>query len=305
MPYDVAHLPEQTGRIALITGANTGLGYCNALDLAAKGAKVVMACRNEDRALKAMQLIRGDLGDADLEFLKLDLGSLDAVRAAVSEYRSRHEHLDVLVNNAGIMMTPYVRTVDGLEGQMAANYWGHFLLTMSLIDLMPDTTASRVVTLSSLAHRQGTKQIRFDDISWEQGYSRVGAYRQTKLACLLFTLELDRRLQAAERHIVSAGAHPGFSTTELARSIPRVLQYLTRYTIGAVFAQGPDQGSLPTLVAAIADNVTGGDYFGPQGRWEMKGPPGPAHIDDCARDAKAARRLWDLSAEITGADLPY
>ncbi len=305
MPYDIDHLPRQTGRIALVTGANTGLGYHNVEALAAKGAKVVLACRNEDRARAAMERIRVDVVDADLEFLALDLGSLDAVRAAVTEYRSRHENLDVLINNAGIMMTPYARTVDGLEGQMAANYWGHFLLTMSLIDLMPDTMASRVVTVSSLAHRQGTKRIHFDDIGWEQGYSRVGAYRQTKLACLLFTLELDRRLRAADRRIVSAGAHPGLSNTELARSVPKALQYLLRYTIGALLSHDARQGSLPTLVAAIAEDASGGDYLGPQSRGELKGPPGPAFIDDCARDLHAAQRLWDLSVEVTGADLPF
>ncbi|MEM7285669.1 MAG: oxidoreductase [Actinomycetota bacterium] len=304
MTYDISDLPRQDGRVALITGANTGLGYHNALDLAAKGASVVLACRNEERARAAMQRITAEVPDASLEFLQLDLSSLDHVRAAVDSFRASHDTLDLLINNAGIMMTPYEQTVDGFEGQMAANYWGHFLLTMSLIDLLPDTSDSRVVTLSSLAHMQGAKKIRFDDIHWEKSYSRTGAYRQTKLACLMFALELHRRLEGAGKAIVSAAAHPGVSETELGRSLPKPLVLFTRYTVGPFISHDPDQASLPTLLAAITPDVAGGDYFGPQGMGEMKGDPGPAKIHACARDEAAAERLWDLSVELTGADLP-
>lgn len=305
MAYDTAHLPRQDGRIALVTGSNTGLGFHNAHDLAAKGAKVVMACRTESRARDAIDRITASVPDADLEFLQLDLGSLAAVRSAAAEYRDRHDSLDILINNAGIMMTPYEQTVDGFEGQMAANYWGHFLLTMSLIDLLPDTPDSRVVSLSSLAHMQGTKKINFDDIHWEQKYARAGAYQQTKLACLMFALELDRRLAASGKRIVSAASHPGIAETELGRSLPKFLTLLVRYTVGPFVSHDPDQASLPTLLGAIAPDVTGGDYFGPQGRREMKGDPGPARIHPCARDAEAAARLWDLSVELTGTDLPF
>jgi NAD(P)-dependent dehydrogenase (short-subunit alcohol dehydrogenase family) len=304
MAYDISHLPEQHGRVALVTGSNTGLGFHNALDLAAKGAKVVMACRNEQRATSAMTRITDAVPDADVEFLSLDLSSLEAVRSAAATFRASHDRLDLLINNAGIMMTPYEQTADGFEGQMAANYWGHFLLTMSLIDLLPDTADSRVVTLSSLAHTQGAKAINFDDIHWEQKYSRAGAYQQTKLACLMFTLELDRRLAAAGSSVVSAGAHPGISETELGRALPKILTIATRYTVAPFISHKPDQASLPTLLAAIEPGVQGGDYFGPTGRGEYKGDPGPARIHPCARDEAAATRLWDLSVELTGADLP-
>ncbi|MEO1059873.1 MAG: oxidoreductase [Actinomycetota bacterium] len=305
MGYDVDRLPGQEGRVALITGANTGLGFHNAKDLAAKGAKVVMACRSESRAEDAMRRIRAEVPDADLELLLLDLGSLEAVRSAAATFRERHDSLDLLVNNAGIMMTPYEQTEDGFEGQMAANYWGHFLLTMSLVDLLPDTPASRIVTLSSLAHAQGAKRINFDDLHWERKYSRQGAYQQTKLACLMFTLELDRRLRAAGKEIVSAASHPGVSETELGRALPKALVLAVRYTIGPFMSHDPDVASLPTLVAAIDPDVSGGDYLGPQGFQEFRGDPGPAKIHACARDEAAARRLWERSVELTGADLPF
>ena len=305
MAFDLSALPDQHGRTVMITGSNTGLGFHNALDLAAKGATVVMACRSESRARDAMSRIQADVPDADLEFLPLDLQSLDSVREAAATFRANHDRLDVLVNNAGIMMTPYGRTADGFEGQMAANYWGHFLLTMSLIDLLPDTAASRVVSLSSLAHRQGAKSLNFDDIHWERRYSAVGAYRQTKLACLLFALELDRRLRAADKRVLSVAAHPGVSETELGRALPKALVLATRYTVGPFVSHDPDRASLPTLLAAIGPDVAGGDYYGPQGLGELKGRPGPASIHPGARDEHAARRLWDLSVELTGADLPF
>lgn len=303
--FDPGDLPRQDGRIAVVTGSNTGLGYHNAHDLAAKGATVVMACRTESRARDAMARIGESVPDADLEFLALDLQSLDSVRTAAAEFRDRHDRLDVLIDNAGIMMTPYERTVDGFEGQMAANYWGHFALTMSLIDLLPDTSDSRVVTLSSLAHRQGAKAIRFDDVHWERTYRRAGAYQQSKLACLMFALELDRRLQAAGKQIVSVGAHPGVAETELGRHLPSLLATVIRYTVGPFISHSPEQGSHPTLVAAIDPDVRGGDYLGPTGRGEFKGDPGPAVVDECARDPEAARRLWELSVELTGTDLPF
>ena len=305
MAYDIEQLPNQDGRIAIVTGSNTGLGYHNALDLASKGAKVVMACRTESRARDAMARISAEVPGADLEFLELDLQSLDSVRSAVDQYRSQHDSLDLLINNAGIMMTPYENTADGVEDQMAANYWGHFLLTMSLIDLLPDTSESRVVSLSSIAHRQGSKKINFADIHWEHKYSSVAAYRQTKLACLMFALELDRRLKAAGKRVLSTASHPGVSDTDLGRSLPKALVLMTRFTIGPLISHNPDQASLPTLLAAIQPEVSGGDYFGPQGMGELKGGPGPAKIHDAARDEEAARQLWELSVDATGADLPF
>ncbi|MCY3636117.1 MAG: oxidoreductase [bacterium] len=305
MAFDIEALPDQEGRVALITGSNTGLGFHNAHVLAAKGAKVVMACRSEERARGAMERISAEVPDADLEFLAADLSSLDSVRSAVAEFRANHDSLDLLINNAGIGIGPYAKTADGLERQMATNYWGHFLLTMSLIDLMPDDARSRVVAVSSIAHKQGAKKIHFDDIHWEQKYSSFGAYRQSKLACLMFTLELDRRLKAAGISILSVGSHPGVSETELGRKLPKIVTLLTRYVVGPLIAHDPDKASLPTLLAAIGPDVEGGDYYGPQNKRETRGDPGEASIDECAQDEKAATRLWELSVELTGADLPF
>ena len=198
-----------------------------------------------------------------------------------------------------------VRDVMGLEGQMAANYYGHFLLTALVLDLMPDTSDSRVVSLSSLAHTQGLKRIRFEDINWDQGYDRRLAYSQTKLACLLFALELDRRLRRAGREVLSVAAHPGVSDTELARSLPAPLVNVARWTIGRILTQSAERGALPTLQAALGSDVDGGDYFGPQDQWEMKGDPGPAKIAPWAKEEAAAAKLWDLSEFATGADFPF
>ncbi len=305
MGFDPMTLPRQDGRTVMVTGSNTGLGFHTARDLAALGAKVVMACRTESRATSAMERIAADVPDADLEFLHLDLGSQEAVRTAAAEFRDRHDTLDVLINNAGIMWTPYELTVDGFEGQMAANYWGHFLLTMSLIDLLPDTPDSRAVTLSSIAHDAPPRRIRFEDPHWEQRYDRQQAYAQTKLACLLFALELDRRLQQRGKQLRSVASHPGVSLTELARSMNQLMVQAMKFTIGPFISHSPEKGSRPTLVAALDPDVEGGAYIGPQGLREMKGDPGPAEIRPCAQDADAARRLWELSVELTGADLPF
>lgn len=302
MVFTADTVSRQDGRTFVITGANTGLGFHNALDIAAKGAKVVLACRTESRAEEAMQRIADDVRDADLEFVQVDLSSLDSVRTAAAEVRRRHPTLDVLINNAGVMMTPYTRTADGFEGQMASNHWGHFLWTMSLIDLLHDTPASRVVSLSSLAHRQAAR-IRFDDIHWERSYSAMGAYRQSKLACLLFALELDRRLRSAGSSVVSTASHPGVSETELGRSLPKVLTLMTRYTVAPFFTHSPAKASLPTLMAAVDPNVSGGEYFGPSGVGELRGRPDRAEIHHRARNERTAERLWDLSVELTGADL--
>ena len=298
-------LPRQDGRVVMITGSNTGLGFHNARDLARLGATVVMACRTESRATAAMEQIAADVPDADLEFLQTDLSSLDAVRDAAAEFRTRHATLDVLINNAGIMWTPYELTVDGFESQMAANYWGHFLLTMSLVDLLPDSEDSCVVTLSSIAHEAPPRRIRFEDPHWEQAYDRQQAYAQTKLACLLFALELDRRLTVAGKQIRSVASHPGVSLTELARSMNQLMVRTMKYTIGPFISHSPEKGSRPTLVAALDPSVDGGAYIGPQGFREMKGDPGPAKIHPCAQDADVAAQLWDLSVELTGADLPF
>ena len=187
---------------------------------------------------------------------------------------------------------------------MAANYFGHFLLTMLLIDLMPDSPESRVVSLSSIAHRQGLKRIRFEDIHWENGYNKFLAYSQTKLACLMFALELQRRLDAEGSQVLSVAAHPGVSETELGRSIDPWMSFMIRHTVGPFITHDPQQAALPTVMAALDPGVSGGEYFGPQGLGETKGRPGRAQIKPWAEDAEAAEQLWALSEELTGAGFP-
>lgn len=304
MAFDFKALPAQKGRLGVVTGANTGLGYETALYFAQKGMKVVMACRNAEKAKDAMTRITEEVPGAELEFIQLDLSSLDSVRRFAASFRERYDRLDLLINNAGIMWTPYEKSEDGFEGQMAANYFGHFLLTALLLDLMPDSPDSRVVTLSSIAHQQFLKRIRFEDINWEAGYNKYHAYAQTKLACLMFTLELQRRLEAAGRKVLSVAAHPGVSETELGRYMDRWLVLMIRYTVGPFISHEPSRGALPTVVAALGPGVSGGEYFGPQGFREMSGGPGPAEIKPWAADAEAAAQLWAVSEELTGAAYP-
>ena len=304
MTFDISAVPSQRGRLAIVTGANTGLGYETTRDLAQKGMRVVMACRSRDRALDAKTRIEADVPGADLEFRRLDLSALSSVREFASGFRNGHETLDLLINNAGVMWTPYSKSVDGFEGQMAANYFGHFLLTSLLLDVMPDRPESRVVALSSIAHRQPPKRIRFEDLNWERGYNKYEAYAQTKLACLLFAKELQRRLERSGKRILSVAAHPGVSKTELARTVKPWVVALVRYTIGPFISHPPREAALPTVMAALAPDVAGGEYFGPQGLREMKGPPGRAEVAPWAQDQEAASRLWEVSVELTGARFP-
>jgi len=303
MAYSIDRFPDQNGRIAIVTGANTGLGYHNARDLAAKGATVVMACRSADRAEAARVQILNEVPDGDVTVQLLDLSSLASVRAFAAGFRDDHQSLDLLINNAGIMATPYEQTEDGFEGQMAANYWGHFLLSSLLFDLMPDEPASRIVSLSSLAHISGA--IRWDDIHWEKDYDPRRAYSQTKLACLMFAIELDRQLRAAGRKVLSVAAHPGVSLTELTRSMPGWQVTALRYTVGPFFTHAVDRASLPTIAAALDPKTEGGWYYGPKGFNELRGDPGHAMVARSARHGAYQERLWDLSCELTGADWPF
>ena len=307
MAFDIKHLPDQSGRLAVITGANTGLGFENARYFAGAGMKVVMACRSEDRARNAMERIESEIKGADLEFLQVDLSDLTSVRRFADAFRKQHDTLDLLVNNAGIMWTPYEKSVDGFEGQMAANYFGHFLLTSMLLDMIPDAPEARVVSLSSIAHTQRPRRIRFEDIHWNKGYNKLHAYAQTKLACLMFALELQRRLEQAGRKTLSVAAHPGVSETELLRSLKPWQVSLVRTALGPIrglVSHPPRQAAIPQVMAALDPDIAGGAYVGPQGLREMAGQPGRAKIMPWARDADANRRLWEVSSELTGAEWP-
>lgn len=267
--------------------------------LAKKDCKVIMACRNSDKAEQAKAEIEAKVPVADLEILLIDLCDLSSVRAFAQAFRQQYDRLDLLINNAGIMWPPYSLTVNGFESQMGANYFGHFVLTALLLDLMPDTSESRVVSLSSNAHKLGSGEINFDDLQSEQNYSKTGAYAQSKLACLMFGNELQRRLEKAGKNILSVTAHPGVSNTDLARHMPQYQIALVQYTIGPLLCHSPDQAAMPTVMAALAPDAQGGEYFGPQGFLEMKGQPGRATQSDYAQNQAAAEKLWEVSEQLT------
>jgi NAD(P)-dependent dehydrogenase (short-subunit alcohol dehydrogenase family) len=236
--------------------------------------------------------------NADLEILLLDLGRLSSVREFTDSYKRRFAHLDILINNAGIMYPPYAKTEDGIESQFAVNYLGHFLLTSLLLKIMPDTSYSRVVSLSSNAQRLGV--IKFDDLQSERTYSKTAAYNQSKLACLMFSDELNRRLKANKRKIRSVCAHPGGAETELGRHMSKVTYAFLKSTIVPFITQPIGRAVLPTLLAALGPDVKGGEYFGPQGFFEMKGNPGrAARTKSIENKEDVAQQLWVVSEELT------
>ena len=294
--WTTAGIPDQTGRTAVITGANTGLGFETAAALAAKGAHVVLAVRDLDKGNDAAARITAAHRDADVEVQKLDLSSLESVRAAADELRSRHDAIDLLINNAGVMMTPKATTKDGFELQFGTNHLGHFAFTGLLLDRVLATPGSRVVTVSSAGHRVG--RIRFDDLQSEKSYHRIGAYGQSKLANLLFTYELQRRLMGTRT--IAVAAHPGSSSSELSRNVPA----LVRLAFAPLTLQGADMGALPTLRAATDPGVFGGQYYGPDGILEMRGYPKVVASNDRSHDVEVQRRLWSVSEELTGVTYP-
>jgi NAD(P)-dependent dehydrogenase (short-subunit alcohol dehydrogenase family) len=295
-----ADIPDQTGRIAVITGANTGLGFETATALAARGAHVVMAVRNLEKGKQAAARITEATPGAEVELQELDLTSLESVRSAAAELRSAHDRIDLLINNAGVMYTPKSTTKDGFEMQFGTNHLGHFALTGLLLDRLLPVEGSRVVTVSSLGHRIRAA-IHFDDLQWERSYSRVGAYGQAKLANLLFTYELQRRL-AAGNTTVAVAAHPGGSKTELTRNLPRLVALATRL-VEPLF-QDADLGALPQLRAATDPDVQGGQYFGPDGFQETRGYPKVVASSAQSHDVALQRRLWAVSEELTGVVYP-
>ena len=293
MDWSLKDAAAQKGRFAIVTGANSGLGFDTALGLAAKGASVVLACRDANRGEQARQRLLQAQPKARVQVMALDLGSLASVRAFCEAYAKTHSRLDVLVNNAGIMMPPYTLSADGFESQLACNYLGHFALTAQLLPLLTKTANARVVSLSSLAHNWGG--IRFDDINFTKGYDRRAGYAQSKLACLMFAYELSRRLKKAGASTLSVAAHPGVTATNLANHFPRIVTALF-----PLVGQPAEQGALPTLYAALGADIQSGDYCGPKDWWQMRGAPVKVGSNRASRDLLAARRLWALSEQMTG-----
>ena len=289
-------IPDQTGRTAVITGANTGLGYETAAALAAKGAHVVLAVRNTDKGQAAADLISRRSPGASVAVQRLDLTSLESIRAAAEQLRAAHDSIDLLINNAGVMFTPRSTTKDGFELQFGTNHLGHFAFTGLLLDHIVAAPGSRVVTVSSVGHRFARNGIRFDDLQWEKDYSRVGAYGQAKLANLMFTYELQRRLRGTGT--IAAAAHPGGSRTELTRNLPPLLGAVTK--LAEPLFQPAEMGALPQLRAATDPGVIGGQYFGPDGFGEQRGYPVVVASTRVSHDTAAQKRLWTVSEQLTG-----
>ena len=283
----------QTGRSFLVTGANAGIGFETARVLAARGAHVILACRDADRAEAAMSRIRADVPAAELSFQPLDLADLDQVREAASAVLAG-PRIDVLVNNAGIMIPPKTLTRQGFESQFGVNHLGTFAFT----GLVHPHIDDRIVITSSIAHKGG--EIDFSDLSASRSYHNWQRYQTSKLANLLHMFELDRRLGSAGRATQAIGCHPGVALTELTRHLPLPLRSMT--PLAAPFFNSAAQGAWPTLQAATGVNVQGGDYLGPQGLGEISGRSGPARATRTARDPKLARELWVRSVELTGVD---
>jgi NAD(P)-dependent dehydrogenase (short-subunit alcohol dehydrogenase family) len=289
-------VPSQRGRVAVVTGANTGLGFETAQVLAARGASVVLAVRNLEKGKEAAARIAAAAPGASVTVQELDLSSLDSVRAAASELRAGHPRIDLLICNAGVMYPPKQTTGDGFELQFGTNHLGHFALTGLLLEQMLPVPGSRVVTVSSVGHRIQAR-INFDDLQWERSYSRVGAYGQSKLANLMFTYELQRRLAGAGTAIAVA-AHPGFAATELMRHTPAAA------VVTPLFSQPAAMGALPVLRAATDPGVLGGQYYGPAGFLGTRGYPKLVASSRRSHDVAVQRRLWTVSEELTGVRFP-
>ena len=285
-------IPDMSGKVAIVTGANCGIGFETARALAIKGATVVMACRSQEKGEAAAEKIRSQEPAGEVVPMLLDLADLESVRQFADEIHASFDHLDLLINNAGLMMIPQRQeTAQGFEMQFGVNHLGHFALTALLQDLLVKTPGARVVNVSSAGHRIG--RINFDDLNAEHSYNPAGAYGQSKLANLLFTYELQRYFQKMNADAISVAAHPGWTATNLQRHTP-VFQFLN-----PLLSQSPDMGALPTLYGAVAGDVGGGDFFGPGGWFEMRGYPKQVKSSDRSHDKECAKCLWAASEKLT------
>ncbi|MFC2160770.1 SDR family NAD(P)-dependent oxidoreductase [Acidobacteriota bacterium] len=290
--WDDQDVPDQKGRVAIVTGSSSGIGYETARVLAAKNATVIIAVRNLDKGQSALDKIKAGHPDAVVRVMELDLASLDSVRLFTEEFKKRFSRLDLLINNAGVMMPPYSKTTDGFELQFGTNHLGHFALTGLFLDMLQNTENSRIVTVSSGSHRFG--ELDFEDLNWEKRkYNKMKTYGDSKIANLYFTYELQANLAKSGAKTIATAAHPGWTATDLQRHVG-LLSFLNHF-----FSQGIEMGALPTLYAATAADVKGNDYFGPSGWKEMKGYPKKVDSNKLSHDRDIAIKLWDVSEELT------
>ncbi len=299
--WTVEKMPDLTGNIAIVTGANSGIGYETARALAQKKAVVILGCRDKIKGEAAVRQIAHEQPQVKVEFIQLDLADLASVRSFADEFTGHYDRMDMLINNAGIMWAPFGRTADGFELQFGTNHLGHFALTGLLLNHLMHTPGARVVTVSSWGERYGV--IDFDNLNAEKGYDPEQAYGQSKLANMLFTYELQRRFEGAGVDTIAAAVHPGATDTNLAASWmaanPRAHWRLIRI-LNSFFGQKPEMGALPTLYAATAPDVQGGGYYGPGSLGGLRGYPKKLQSGDRSRDTAVAARLWAVSEELTG-----
>ncbi|MCH9682244.1 MAG: SDR family NAD(P)-dependent oxidoreductase [Deltaproteobacteria bacterium] len=295
-------LPDLSGRTIVVTGANSGLGFETTRALAHRGAHVIMGCRRVDAAREAARRIEEEGATGRLEPSALDLADLSSIEAFADRVEAGHDCLDALCNNAGVMALPYAKTADGFEMQLGINHLGHYALTGHLLSLLLAADGSRVVTVSSLAHRMG--RMDWEDLQGERRYRKWMAYGQSKLANLLFTFELQRRLGAAQRDTLAAACHPGYAATNLqdagARQSGAKLRAMFMRGMNRVAAQSAMMGSLPSLYALFGDDVRGGDFIGPDGAMQMRGYPTQVEASAHANDTDLAAELWAVSQRLTG-----
>lgn len=287
---------DLSGKIAIVTGSNTGLGFETALDLYLKGAKVYVACRNEEKGRDAIERMKAISSGGELVYSRLDLASLSSVKEFAEKVIASESRLDLLVNNAGVMIPPPSKSEDGFELQFGVNFLGHFALTGHLFNLLESTSGSRVVTLSSIAHRGAI--IDFDNFRLEKSYNNWREYGQSKLADLIFALEFEKRLRKNDCQIMSLAAHPGFSKTDLQK-------YMDKDMLDSLELMTAKEGAQPTLAACLRPDAKGGQYWGPDGHNEQKGKPALAKIDSVAVDEKLNAMLWDWAKKITEVNFPF
>jgi len=298
--WDTDQIPDLCGKVVVITGGNTGIGYQAAIAFASKGAETILACRNESKAIKAVRKIQMEVPRAKVGYLNLDLGSLASIHHFADNFRNLYSRLDILLNNAGVIIKSFSTTEEGFESQMGINHLGHFALTGLLMEFIAKTDGARVVNVSSKAHRK--ERMDFNTLLYTsgKGYSRIGAYTSSKLANLLFTYELDRRFRKASVNAMALAAHPGYSYTDFGRArVFKILRYIF-YPLVIAITQSSARGALPSLRASVDPEARGGDFFGPGGRGERKGYPVKVRSNGATHNKKDARLLWKVSEELTG-----
>lgn len=291
--WDANDIPEQRGKVVIVTGSSSGIGFETARVLASKGALVILAVRNLTKGNNAIDRIKTQFKNCEVSIMELNLADLGSIKNFAENFKKNFSRLDLLINNAGVMIPPYSKTADGFELQFGTNHLGHFALTGLLMDLIKNTKDSRIINVSSGAHRTGN--LNFEDLNWEKRkYKPWRAYGDSKIANLYFTYELQRRYDNSDPGIIAAASHPGWTATDLQR-YSGIFRFFNPF-----FAQKPAMGALPTLYAATAPHVKSGDFFGPGGWQEWRGYPKKVESNKLSHDKNIAAQLWNISEELTG-----